>query len=368
MSTRWFGFAALDTLFFRDGRPFNQGEGSSGVAGSTFPPHPSTVVGALRAALARARGWRAGPWDDELMAVLGNGEDLNRLRVSGPYLVRTREGGRTLLYRAPLNVATSADGATTTLGFLTPGREVQTDLGRARLPSASRGSTAKQPLEGRFVTAEDLERLLRQVSSGVSPVAEAALFQAEVRTGIVREDPTSRTTGDNALFTARHVRPRPDVELLVGVDGLPSDWEVDTEPVPLGGEGRGAWLYEIPEPIGRPGTPSELVGAEHYTLTLLTPAKLPTGVPRAGAVVSGFPGTMVSACVGKPVQIGGWSSIARQSTAMEDYLPAGSTFFMQAPSALARQDIDRLSGVRLGERTAWGYGEVAIGLWREQQA
>ncbi len=45
-------FEPLDTLFFRDGRPFNQGEGNGGVE-SLFPPSPTTLVGAARVALAR---------------------------------------------------------------------------------------------------------------------------------------------------------------------------------------------------------------------------------------------------------------------------------------------------------------------------
>ena len=46
----------LDTLFFRDGRPYNQDDPGQAEAASVFPPHPPTVVGAVRAARSRA------PW------------------------------------------------------------------------------------------------------------------------------------------------------------------------------------------------------------------------------------------------------------------------------------------------------------------
>jgi CRISPR-associated protein Cmr3 len=39
---------ALDTLFFRDGKPFERGEES--VANGSFPPLPSVIYGALRTA------------------------------------------------------------------------------------------------------------------------------------------------------------------------------------------------------------------------------------------------------------------------------------------------------------------------------
>ncbi|MEW6637748.1 MAG: type III-B CRISPR module-associated Cmr3 family protein, partial [Actinomycetota bacterium] len=43
----------LDTLFFGDGSPFNAGETGQMEVEGTFPPSPTTVVGALRAAFAR---------------------------------------------------------------------------------------------------------------------------------------------------------------------------------------------------------------------------------------------------------------------------------------------------------------------------
>ena len=47
----------VDTWFFRDGTPFTMGKAPQENVGSVFPPHPATVVGAIRAAL---RGAGAG--------------------------------------------------------------------------------------------------------------------------------------------------------------------------------------------------------------------------------------------------------------------------------------------------------------------
>ena len=52
---RLFVLAPTDTLFFRDGRPYNQDDDGLAHARSLFPPHPSTLTGALRAALALGR-------------------------------------------------------------------------------------------------------------------------------------------------------------------------------------------------------------------------------------------------------------------------------------------------------------------------
>ncbi|MEZ4955201.1 MAG: type III-B CRISPR module-associated Cmr3 family protein [Saprospiraceae bacterium] len=44
----------LDTLFFRDGKPFARGDET--WADSTFPPNPSVIYGAMRTALATVEG------------------------------------------------------------------------------------------------------------------------------------------------------------------------------------------------------------------------------------------------------------------------------------------------------------------------
>ena len=62
----------LDTLFFRDGRPFNAGETGQMEVGSVFPPSANTVVGCLRAAFARELGWDGrGSWHDTITEKLG---------------------------------------------------------------------------------------------------------------------------------------------------------------------------------------------------------------------------------------------------------------------------------------------------------
>ena len=92
-------FVPLDTWFFRDGTPFTAQSAPQEDVGSLFPPYPPTLVGALRAALARANGWdEAGRWPPELCEVLGDGpEDLGVLSFAGPFLLRDGQP----LFQAP---------------------------------------------------------------------------------------------------------------------------------------------------------------------------------------------------------------------------------------------------------------------------
>jgi len=93
----------LDFWFFRDGRPFHQGEASADIE-SIFPPSAFTVVGAIRAYLARKMGWRDGKWNNEIAKVLGDGSYLGPLRFSGPFLGREHAGVIEPLFSAPLSL------------------------------------------------------------------------------------------------------------------------------------------------------------------------------------------------------------------------------------------------------------------------
>ena len=124
----------VDTWFFRDGTPFTMGKAPQENVESLFPPHPFTIAGALRAGLARSKGWNGRErWKREICDVLGDGpEDLGTLSLDGPFLLREGQP----LFRIPRHVLGSAEG-----GFwkpralLRPGGPVACDLGEEiRLP------------------------------------------------------------------------------------------------------------------------------------------------------------------------------------------------------------------------------------------
>jgi CRISPR-associated protein Cmr3 len=100
-----------------------------------------------------------------------------------------------------------------------------------------------------------------------------------------------------------------------------------------------------------------------YTVTLVTPAA-PTDERwrQAGVALFGLPGTVASACVGKPQMIGGWNSIKREPLPLRAHLPAGSTFFMEA-DASELSAVQQRHGEHIGEMTSWGYGQILIGAW-----
>ncbi|MBX6764238.1 MAG: type III-B CRISPR module-associated protein Cmr3 [Rubrobacteraceae bacterium] len=351
---RYYLLEPLDTLFFRDGSPFNAGETGQMEVLGTFPPSPTTVVGALRAAFARELGWTGGEWNGKIKERLGDGADLGPLRFSGPYVTK----GKEILFPAPLHLLRSGGD----LAYLEPGEAVlSTDIGEARLPEVGTKIKGLKPLKNAYLTREGMEKALRGEPPAPEDIFESSeLWSSESRVGIQR-DPKSRTTLEDALYQTTHVRLRKGVALAAGVEGY--DKEAPSL-LTLGGESRMASLEQhevsLPEVPGiEPGG-----GRLRYTATLITPARIEdNGWREPGGALPGLPGRVVSACVGKPVMIGGWDTEKKVPLPLEPYLPPGSTWFMEA-EATELDNVKEMHTGHIGDKSEWGYGQILIGGWR----
>src|SRR5690554_4914133 len=99
MTLQSWDFSLLDTGFFRSGQPFHAGEGGYNRIIGHFSPPMSTLQGAIRTALAAARGWRP-LQSSKLPDGLGDADSLGLLSLRGPYLLWEEK----LLFPAPLSV------------------------------------------------------------------------------------------------------------------------------------------------------------------------------------------------------------------------------------------------------------------------
>ena len=108
MTSKTYKLTPVGTWFFRDGRPYNQGESGLADIKSIFPPFAVTAVGAMRASLARSLDWDGKEdWPDDIKAKLGNGQKLAPLRFRGPYLFREKKGKSEILFPAHLELMTA---------------------------------------------------------------------------------------------------------------------------------------------------------------------------------------------------------------------------------------------------------------------
>jgi CRISPR-associated protein Cmr3 len=392
----------LDTFFFRDGRPYNQDDPGQVEAASLFPPYPPTVVGAVRAAAARAMG-PGSAWDT---AALGDGVDwqagdeaLGPLRFSGPYILRNCEP----LYPAPLNLVVGKDeGGADLITYLAPSSPAfDTDVGAVRLPAPIKAGRGFKTLEGLWINGTAMAQVLSEQPFGpdwkvVSEILRApdkfceasvrpnwiapqhCLWQPESRVGVERDRQTRTTKrfeqkddepARGALYATVHVRPAPDVTLAVKVEALP-DLAPGGSLAPLGGEGRSVWIERQDNKILLPQA-SNLVpdkdGVLRYTVVLITPADLGGKWPGPGEHLAGptggaLPGKIVSGCTGRAIAVGGWDGAAHGPLPLRPLIPAGSVWFLEARADDA-EAAQSWHGRAIGRSTGWGFGHVLIGRW-----
>ncbi|MDZ4778782.1 MAG: type III-B CRISPR module-associated Cmr3 family protein [Planctomycetia bacterium] len=402
ISSRTILLSPIDAWFFRDGRPYNSGESNQTDVASLFPPPATTVVGALRAGLAREKGWDGvSNWSTQrkLADVLGDGFEgkkaLGAMRFRGPWLVRRQDGGAyESLFPMPLHVLgkpgpkqSRDDGSCDhdkpygsnepiwqPQCLLTPADEknaTSCDLGDVRLPMTS--SVRAHPFEkdglkepsSQWVTQPGLKLILSGQLPTQEHVVEARdLWKHEIRVGLKRNE-EKRVTEQGGLYSPRFVRLARDVSLAMTVNDLPEDWHIP-KLLALGGEGRMADCSPI---AGWALCASPAKDHRRFTVTLLTPLMLPIdpdGTVRQPVIGQELPGLtgsrIVSACVGKSHSIGGWDSTKRQPLPLRPVLPAGSTWFCEC-DAKDWPSLSQKHGQHIGDKRPFGYGQIVLGNW-----
>ena len=361
----------MDTWFFRDGVPFTAAASPQTDVASLFPPYPPTVVGALRAALARGNGWSGdGRWPGAICEVLGDGpHDLGQVSFDGPFLLRDGKP----LFRAPSHLmGDSENGAWRPAELLRPGERVTCDLGDVRLPELPPSVEDPATLvtgDKRWLTVAGLNSVLRGEvpTSKEDVIPDDDLWTSEPRVGLERDNAT-RASKEGMLYSARHIRPCVGVSLGARVSGLPGDWSIPFDQMtPLGGESRLAECESWNGDLGIESPVDAIRQSGSVTVIALTPLDVDRKVYVSEKPIEELGGAqVVSACLGRPQRIGGWDSGPNFGPLpLRSALPPGSALFCEAPDRERLADaISAGNGLaRIGARTEMGFGLVALGVW-----
>ncbi len=364
----WYQLTPVDAWFFRDSRPSNAGENQADLQ-SLFPPHHHTVVGAIRAALARQMGWSGyGDWPMEIKDRLGDGfENLGSLRFSGPYLGKTVNEKMELLFPLPRHLVGEIDrddeaGVFRPMDWIRPSEEkILCDRGRIHLPvfpvnemKTNRGFSKLTQGTEFFVTASGMSRILAgELPDSEQCVHPASLYCHEPRVGIERHQRT--------MYSPQYVRLRKNVSLMIGLVGLSSDLEIPRR-FPLGGESRVANCEKL---FINPDFPASQVGE---LLVLATPAcfaRNTGGVSdswvgagpseEANLLEEQLHGKVKTCAVDRPLRIGGFDSRRPGPLPLVPYTPSGSVWWFEDQQTPC-DDV-----IQIGSRRAYGYGLAFTG-------
>jgi CRISPR-associated protein Cmr3 len=345
----------LDTLFFRDGRPFAPATRAEGGL-----PQPRTLAGALRTRLVSQfidlgrlpELRRGGVPIEEALTQLGCPSWVLRLRFRGPWLARQTNGLLEPLIPAP--VVLSRDGDE--LFRLEPleSNELPGWSGRHGLCPLWRAGGAEAKPAGGFLTRGGLETFLAggtPTSSDLVPAEK--LYGFDDRTGLAIA-PDTLTGIEGMLYGIRLLALERGVflyaEVLSDTD-RPDLARLLEGPLPMGGEGRHVRVRPLAGSCEWPEVPP----GKRSLWLLASPAPLrqahrPEGLPDGV--------TVTAAATGTPVAFSGWD-VARNGPEKTRFaVPAGSVYFVDGEFAPDQCSLCAAADAAVG----WGF--ALRGTWK----
>lgn len=365
----------LDTLFFRDSRPFDAG--TDAFAESTLPS-PLAIYGALGSYILEERGKSFAEFyltgQDDVLGKYDPTLNTGKLNIKGIFLSR----GEELFFPAPANLFTGNERASrSTLLVQKPHSspwfysDLPDSISPIAIPS-SKGEDVKQ-VNGfiNFPTLIDFRGdNLHEKNSQM--YQRDRLFSSELRYGIGINE-TTLAVKEGYLYGASHLRFRQEKENLqkTGIAILVNDIPQITEGVvSLGGEKRRAKLsLGDDRRVNLPydALVQQMQQSQRFFLYFLTPCILHNGWtlkdkgPLKGA-------TLVAAAVNKPGYLSGWQRTSHASgepRPMRKSIPAGSVYFFKAPSDWDYADTcNRIQNNSLSDEYQFaGFGMAAMGVW-----
>jgi len=389
MSEKTMSFSAVDSWFFRETRPMD----ASGESQSIFPPGIRTISGAIRTWIGEQQqvDWKDFKKDknNPLRSIIGSNKegDLGALIFKGIWICK--QGKR--LYPAPLHLMKN-DQKLYELKLSEKGTHC--DLGKnIRLPELSneeaRGS---KPLENTWIDETGYQAILNGESSKIDKgnfFTADSLFSKETRTGIARNN-ALRTVKEGMLYQTQHIRPNADITLEVDVSGLPDSISSKQALVRLGGESRAASLVVNEKAITLAKIKTDNINetnSQGIIIYLLSPLQMDyvnnkdqllpnfsfneVKNDTSGKAsywqgnIAGIDLKLHGAIVGKSIRDGGWDMAKHQPRDDRSLIPAGSLYYCEVSNNNIGDAINTLHGKQLGELQQYGYGQIAVGIWKK---
>lgn len=386
---RYFSIRPLDTLFFRDAKPFSLG--SESWADGVFPPFPSTILGAIRTWY--ISNHPSGPVEEVIQSAIEQvtlvklayrikGENCLPLPLDFVELKREHE------------VSLDDQRHYEAVG-LRPNEIDRTVVAANHFcPLVFADPTDKriESIEGGLLSHDLLKTYLENyLGYEVGPVLKIKDWaRTEPKTGIGRNNHT-RTAAESQLYRVGMMRTQ-DFEIIVGVD-LPDEFSShminDTYLIKLGAEGKAARLKSINDEfvINELEIKPVLEGGNkeaspcHFKIYLSTPGVFENGwYPDLRRY--GIEAELLGAVVGKPQYVGGWDMKTRAPKPLLRAAPAGCVYFFKSERSTLNEIVEKISGKAISEPITFtefngkkstvdlgkeGFGIAYIGKWNPER-
>lgn len=323
---------ALDTLFFRDGKPFTMGDDT--WANAMFPPMPSVIYGAIRSAY-------LGQYDVALDEVDELTKNLRIKNIWFRIATQDRQSNRKTYKKyfiQPLDLVHKTD--VTRIQKRNIEKYGSYDVYQTELKNLNSSSNLKtqnieniltldEKIEGgtnNLFTETDFENYLKGKTT-FEAIKLDQQISSEPKIGIGRNNNTF-TVQEGLLYRIGLLRME-DFKILVEFDGLALN---SSGVIKLGGEGKLAYYKSLDEELHKIDfsiTTMNIDEVDLFKVCLATPAIYSNGYCPSDEYFTqiGVEVELVTCTLGKSINIGGFDMKTRTPKEMYKAVPAGSTYY-----------------------------------------
>jgi CRISPR-associated protein Cmr3 len=306
---------AIDTLIFRDGKPFGGDEDT--WANTNILPSPSTVYGALRA-IYFSQNLK------ELKKANTNDDPTRDLKIKGIYL----EYKNNIIFPIPLD----------TIGFEEKGKIKkfiknllldENNTTNNKLPYIFTTNINNGENFGGFLKRSIFKQYLEYKNKDFPIIELNTILQEEAKIGIGLNK-TTKSVEDGKLYRIGLNRYK-DLKILVDFEGLNIE---EHGIMRFGGEAKGAIYNKVERELNLPKI--DKLSSNRFKLYLLTPAIFKKGwlpdfinINSLEGEYEGVKLKLIASASGKPKFIGGWDIKENSSKPMYKAVPAGSVYYFE---------------------------------------
>jgi CRISPR-associated protein Cmr3 len=336
---------AIDTLFFRDGRPFTMGDDS--WANTLFPPSPTTAYGFLRAVYFNEH-------IAEHVKANTNNDPTKNLNIIYYGLEWEQDEKTEKLYPLPLDIVMNEDDKSFHILKLFENNNKYNDqqLSCKLLPGTELSGKKIRSTKGEYYITEDELKTYLNGNTVSSPVKLSSLLTNEPKIGISRD---RRNAENKKLYRINQIRPQSDkgsVNFLLTYNGMKQNLQTGIYRR-FGGEAKQVFVEKIEDNTNE--------NLHHITdmpvfinnnddddnvivkMYLASPAVFKKGwKPELNNDLK-----IVAAVIGNPIHIGGWDMKNRRPKKMVQAVPAGSVYYIKGKTEYINKFIAEYHGKKL---------------------
>lgn len=336
-------FKAIDTLFFRDGKPFTMGTESAGA--NSFPPSPGVFYGAIRSAYASHLGLAAQEIAKHTLDLVIHEIQFYHSAENQYYLP------------TPLDIVLNEESEALAVLQPVPFQELNA-FSNYPYPYLLKADFRVGTLERSLISEDLMKFYLEDEDPPNKLLALNTECIQEEKTGIAR-DPLTRVTREGFLYRINMLR-LPNLQFVLGINYPFSKLSLM---IKLGGEGRACTLSS--DPFERP--PLLTLKTKYFKILLTTPAFFKSGYEPdlKSKLGKGLEVEIMSAVVGKKVAIGGFDMVKKQPKPMLYAVPAGSVYYCKLKEGNIADLMVKLNALISisDDRENEGFGLFRIGKW-----